>query len=224
LSDQSWTSRRGQAEVRLLDYRELAGSGQFDRIASIGMFEHVGRSQSGRYFASLHRLLRPGGLVLNHAISSGALDNHQLGAGMGDFIEKHIFPGGELVHAARAAEGLARAGLELVDLESLRPHYARTLWAWSANLERRLADARRLTSERTVRAYRLYLAGSAMSFERGWLSVHQLLATRPASFDPDAAGTWSARSDHPYVRTHLCAGEPALLQRGAQRETPERPG
>lgn len=196
---------RGQVDVRLLDYRDLAGAQEFDRIASIGMFEHVGRSQADRYFATLHRLLRPGGLVLNHAISAGALDNAQLGAGMGDFIEKHIFPGGELVHVARAVQGMASAGLELVDLENLRPHYASTLWAWSANLERQLDAARALTSERTVRAYRLYLAGSAMSFERGWLSVNQLLATRPCADVCTDARAWSARSDHPFTRAHMLA-------------------
>jgi cyclopropane-fatty-acyl-phospholipid synthase len=196
---------KGQVDIRLLDYRDLVGAEEFDRIASIGMFEHVGRSQADRYFATLHRLLRPGGLMLNHAISAGGIDNDQLGAGMGDFIEKHIFPGGELVHVAQAALGIARAGLELVDLESLRPHYARTLWDWSANLERRLDAARALTSERTVRAYRLYLAGSAMGFERGWLSVHQLLATRPRPSVAGASSAWSARSDHPFLRAHMLA-------------------
>ena len=84
----------------------------------------------------------------------------------------------------------------------MRPHYARTLWAWSDNLERQLDRARKLTDDATVRAYRLYLAGSAMSFERGWLSLYQLLATRP---DGAAAGarSWAARSDYPFTRRHL---------------------
>ena len=85
--------------------------GGFDRIASIGMFEHVGRGRMDRYFGKLGGLLRDGGLVLNHAIASGGLHNHQLGGGMGDFIEKHIFPGGELVHVTQAAQCLARSGL-----------------------------------------------------------------------------------------------------------------
>jgi cyclopropane-fatty-acyl-phospholipid synthase len=198
---------RGQVQVHLLDYRELRQSRQgaeFDRIASVGMFEHVGQAQMARYFNSLHGLLRPGGLLMNHAIAAGGLDHHQLGAGMGDFIEKHIFPGGELMHVSRTVEGLSRAGLELLDAENLRPHYARTLWAWSAALEAQLDRARQLTTEATVRAYRLYLAGSAMCFERGWLSLYQLLAARP-----DGRGerglSWAAQSDYPFTRQHMLA-------------------
>lgn len=193
---------RGRVEVRLLDYRVLSDKTGFDRIASVGMFEHVGRGRLDRYFATLHDLLRPGGLLLNHGIAAGGLDNPELGAGMGRFIERRIFPGGELVHVSRATESLARGGLELLDAENLRPHYARTLWAWSDALEAQLARARELTSEATVRAYRLYLAGSAMCFERGWLALYQLLAARP-----DGAGqpgrTWAARSDYPFTRGHM---------------------
>jgi cyclopropane-fatty-acyl-phospholipid synthase len=140
------------------------------------------------YFEKIMRLLAPGGLVMNHGITAGGLDNPQLGAGMGDFIEKYIFPGGELMHVSAVLQHLARAGLEMVDSENLRPHYARTLWDWSDNLEARLDEARQVLvadggserAEKTLRAYRLYLAGSAMSFEQGWISLHQLLATRPA--------------------------------------------
>jgi cyclopropane-fatty-acyl-phospholipid synthase len=193
---------RGQVEVHLRDYRDVQGLGRFDRIASVGMFEHVGQARMAHYFGTLQQLLRPGGLLLNHAIAAGGLDNTQLGAGMGAFIERHIFPGGELVHVTRAVEGLSRAGLELLDAENLRPHYARTLWAWSDNLEQRLDAARALTNEATVRAYRLYLAGSAMCFERGWLALYQLLATRP---DDRSArpGDWAARSDYPFTRGHM---------------------
>ncbi|MBL8302126.1 MAG: class I SAM-dependent methyltransferase, partial [Ideonella sp.] len=193
---------RGRVEMRLLDYRELPDDGGYDRIASIGMVEHVGRARLVDYFRTLHRLLRPGGLLLNHGINAGGLDNDQLGAGMGDFIDRHIFPGGELVHVSRTAQALAAGGLELVDLENLRPHYARTLWAWSEGLERQLAQARALSSEATVRAYRLYLAGCAMSFERGWLSLNQLLAARP---DGDAAGgaMRGAQSAYPFNRDYM---------------------
>jgi cyclopropane-fatty-acyl-phospholipid synthase len=193
---------RGQVDVRLLDYRELQGDGEFDRIASVGMFEHVGRAQMNRYFSTLHRLLRPGGMLMNHAIAAGGVGNDHLGAGMGDFIEKHIFPGGELVHVARAVEEMARCGLELVDAENLRPHYARTLWAWSDQLEHQLERARALTDDKTVRAYRLYLAGSAMCFERGWLSLYQLLAARPDE-SAQPVGAWATRSDYPFTRNHM---------------------
>jgi cyclopropane-fatty-acyl-phospholipid synthase len=193
---------RGRVEMRLLDYRNLPEDQTFDRIASVGMFEHVGRAQMDDYFTKLGRLLRPGGLLLNHGIAAGGLDNAELGAGMGQFIEDHIFPGGELVHVSRAARGLARGGLELLDAENLRPHYARTLWAWSEALEGQLDAARGLTTEATVRAYRLYLAGSAMCFERGWLALYQLLAARSSDGAGANAG-WSARSDYPYTRKHM---------------------
>ncbi len=192
----------GRVEVRLADYRELPPGGDFDAIASIGMFEHVGRARLPAYFAGLHGLLKPGGLVLNHGITAGGLHNRQLGAGMGDFIEKHIFPGGELEHVSCVTESLARGGLELLDSENLRPHYARTLWAWSGALERQLAAARALTSERTVRAYRLYLAGCAMCFEQGWLSLHQLLASRPDAIG-DHGQMRGAQSVYPFRRGYM---------------------
>jgi cyclopropane-fatty-acyl-phospholipid synthase len=193
---------RGRVQVQLLDYRALPAAAGYDRIASVGMFEHVGDARLDAYFTHLAGLLRPGGLLLNHGITAGGLRNSQLGAGMGDFIEKHIFPGGELVHVSRAAQALASGGLELLDAENLRPHYARTLWAWSAALERQLPAARALTSEATVRAYRLYLAGAAMCFERGWLGLYQLLAARP---DGKAEGhaLRGAQSDYPFRRQHM---------------------
>ena len=181
-------SLAGRVRVELLDYRDLPEDRSYDKIASVGMFEHVGRINMTGYFEKIMRLLAPGGLVMNHGITAGGLNNPQLGAGMGDFIEKYIFPGGELMHVSTVLQHLARSGLEMVDLENLRPHYARTLWDWSDKLEARLDEARQVLAadgdseraEKTLRAYRLYLAGSAMSFEHGWLSLHQLLAVRPA--------------------------------------------
>jgi len=196
---------RGRVEVRLADYRELPASGDFDAIASVGMFEHVGRSLLPAYFKGLHGLLKPGGLVLNHGITAGGLHNRQLGAGMGQFIEKHIFPGGELEHVSFVTACLARGGLELLDDENLRPHYARTLWAWSDALERQLDAARALTSERTVRAYRLYLAGCAMCFEQGWLQLHQLLASRPDA-QGDHGQMRGAQSAYPFRRDYMYGG------------------
>lgn len=195
---------RGRVRMDLLHFRDLPETQGFDRIASVGMFEHVGRANLPAYFAKLRRLVTPGGLVLNHGITAGGTDNDQLGAGMGDFIEKYIFPGGELVHVARVSESLAIAGLELLDAENLRPHYARTLWAWSDGLERQLPVARALTSEATVRAYRLYLAGCAMSFERGWLSLFQLLATRPDGV-MDHGPMRGGQSVFPFNRAHMYA-------------------
>jgi cyclopropane-fatty-acyl-phospholipid synthase len=99
---------------------------------------------------------------------------------MGEFIEKFIFPGGELSHIHYVQQTLAEAGLEDLDVENLRPHYARTLWAWSDALESRLDEARAVLNtsqgERSLRAYRMYLAGCAMGFEHGWIALHQILA------------------------------------------------
>ena len=193
---------RGRVEMRLLDYRDLDEDGQFDRVASIGMFEHVGLARLPHYFAKLRTLVKPGGMVLNHGITAGGVGHDQLGAGIGDFVEQHIFPGGELVHVGRVAHELAAAGLELLDVENLRPHYARTLWAWSDGLERSRDAARALTNEATVRAYRLYLAGSAMSFERGWLSINQLLAARPDG-GLDHGAMRGAQSAYPFNRSYI---------------------
>ncbi|MDL2338337.1 MAG: class I SAM-dependent methyltransferase [Pseudomonadota bacterium] len=195
---------RGRVEMQLLDYRDLPEDQTFDRIASIGMFEHVGRSQLGAYFAKLARLLVPGGLILNHGITAGGVHNDQLGGGIGDFVDRHIFPGGELVHVSDAAHSLAEGGLELLDAENLRPHYARTLWAWSQALELEQAKARELVGEAALRAYRLYLAGSAMGFERGWLSLYQLLATRPDG-DIDGGSMRGAQCVYPFNRDYMAA-------------------
>ncbi|WP_332745817.1 class I SAM-dependent methyltransferase [Hydrogenophaga sp.] len=199
---------RDRVTMRLLDYRDLPPTARFDRIASVGMFEHVGSARLDGYFGRLQRLLKPGGLLLNHGITAGGTDNHQLGGGMGDFIGKYIFPGGELVHVSRVARSLSASGLELLDAENLRPHYARTLWAWSAALESQLDRARALTSEATVRAYRLYLAGCAVAFERGWISIHQLLASRPSGRLNDTP-LRGAQSDYPFNRHHMYTAEHA---------------
>ncbi|HPU51735.1 MAG TPA: class I SAM-dependent methyltransferase [Burkholderiaceae bacterium] len=193
---------RGRVEMRLLDYRELSSYGEFDRIASIGMFEHVGRDHLDEYFRLLARLVRPGGLIMNHGITAGGTANDQLGAGMGDYIGTYIFPGGELEHVSEVTRTLSEGGLELLDAENLRPHYARTLWDWSDALESRIGEARALTSEATVRAYRMYLAGCAMSFERGWLALYQLLASRPDG-QVDSGPMRGAQSLYPFNRDYM---------------------
>ncbi len=194
----------GRVRMDLLDYRHLDESEPYDKIASIGMFEHVGRAQLGEYFAKIRRLLKPGGLLLNHGITAGGTHNHQLGSGLGDFIEKYIFPGGELEHVSRVLEKTSDAGLEAVDVESLRPHYARTLWAWSDALEAQLDTARTLTTDTVLRAYRLYLAGSAMCFERAWLSLHQMLCARRTG-EPADGPMRGAQSDYPFKRDYMYA-------------------
>jgi len=192
----------GRVRMELVDYRHLDESEPYDKIASIGMFEHVGRAQLPEYFAKIRRLLKPGGLLLNHGITAGGTRNHQLGSGLGDFIEKYIFPGGELEHVSHLIEQTADAGLEPVDVENLRPHYAKTLWAWSDALEAQLGTARTLTTDTVLRAYRLYLAGSAMCFERAWLSLHQMLCTRPTG-DVDSGPMRGAQSEFPFNRGYM---------------------
>ena len=200
----------GRVRMLLCDYRDLDVE-PFDKIASVGMFEHVGRANMRTYFARIHDLLKPGGLVLNHGITGSSVHYDQLGAGMGDFIEKYIFPGGELLHVSHVLREMADAGLEMVDTENLRPHYARTLWAWSDALEARLDEARQVLAatakdagpaERVLRAYRLYLAGSAMSFEHDWISLHQMLASRPIGSTRVGPMT-GAQSPYPFNRGYM---------------------
>lgn len=189
--------RRGledRVEVRLQDYRDLPQEGAFDKIASVGMFEHVGRGLLTGYFARIAGLLKPGGLVLNHGITAGAPDNKGLRSDIGSFVEQYVFPGGELEHVSRVLETLSLGGLECVDVESLRPHYTRTLWHWVDRLDARAEEARALAGEKRLRIWRIYMAGAAHAFSRGWISVFQILAGRPL---PDGS------LPYPYTRLHL---------------------
>ncbi len=202
---------QSRVRMQLCDYRALSAQLPFDKIASVGMIEHVGQANLDAYFRTIFELLAPGGLVLNHGITAASPQAGQLGAGIGDFIEKYIFPGGELLHVSQLLREGAAAGLEMLDTENLRPHYARTLWAWSDGLEGRLGQAlvalrsngsTQEQAERVLRAYRLYLAGSAMSFERGWLSLHQMLAARPAQ-GADFGPVAGAASRYPFNRKYM---------------------
>jgi cyclopropane-fatty-acyl-phospholipid synthase len=201
---------KGRVRMELRDYRELDESEGFDKIASVGMFEHVGVVNMPSYFRKIFRLLKPGGVVMNHGITTGNLHPGPLGAGMGDFIEKYIFPGGELLHVSHVLRDLAISGLEMVDVENLRPHYARTLWAWSDALEARLDEAQRVLAEtgnapdaaKVLRAYRLYLAGCAMTFEQGWIALHQILATRPDG-DMHTGTLRGGQSLYPFNRGYI---------------------
>jgi cyclopropane-fatty-acyl-phospholipid synthase len=201
---------QGRVRMELRDYRELDESHAYDKIASVGMFEHVGQVNMPLYFSKILRLLKPGGLVMNHGITAGGVAVSQLGAGMGDFIEKYIFPGGELLHVSHVLREVSMSGLEMVDTENLRPHYARTLWAWSDALEEQLPQAQRVLQEtgnaadaaKVLRAYRLYLAGCAMSFEQGWISLHQVLATRPDG-RMESGPLRGAQSSYPFNRGYM---------------------
>jgi cyclopropane-fatty-acyl-phospholipid synthase len=184
-------------EVQLIDYRDVAEDEPYDKIASVGMFEHVGRKNLPVYFGKIQRLLKSGGLVLNHGITLNSRDQHELGSDIGSFIEDYVFPGGELTHISEVIGEMAGQGLEPWDVESLRPHYARTLWHWVHRLEANRSAALQSVDEKIYRIWRIYMAGSAHGFERGWLSVYQVLAGKPtAEGDVEVAMT----RDHIYVR------------------------
>ena len=201
---------QGRVRMELRDYRELDESQGFDKIASVGMFEHVGEANMPAYFGKIFSLLKPGGLVMNHGITAGSICPGRLGAGMGEFIEKYIFPGGELLHISHVLRDLSAARLEMVDVENLRPHYARTLWAWSDALESRLDEARQVLAasgrtadaDKILRAYRLYLAGCAMTFEQGWIGLHQILAAKPDG-QLQTGALRGAQSGYPFNREYI---------------------
>lgn len=166
-------------QLELQDYRDLTGQEQFDKVVSVGMFEHVGHANLDAYFKVLHDQVKPGGLVMNHGITSKHTDGRQVGRGAGDFIGRYVFPHGELPHLAMAVSSMSEQGLEVVDVESLRLHYARTLECWSDNLERQLERARTLIDDKALRIWRIYLAGCAYGFRRNWMNIHQILAVKP---------------------------------------------
>jgi cyclopropane-fatty-acyl-phospholipid synthase len=170
---------RDRVRVELRDYLDLPDEPSFEKIASVGMFEHVGPRNYDRYFGKIRNLLVPGGFVLNHGITQNDPSRRALGSGIGEFVEEYVFPGGSLAHVARVIEGMARQGLEVVDGEALREHYGKTLWHWVERLEANADAARTEVGEEKFRIWRIYMAGSAHAFERGWLSLWQLLGGKP---------------------------------------------
>jgi cyclopropane-fatty-acyl-phospholipid synthase len=168
-----------QVRLELLDYRDLPQDGRFDKVVSVGMFEHVGHANLPLYCQRLFGAVKAGGLVMNHGITAKFTDGRPVGRGGGEFIGRYVFPEGELPHLATMTAHISEAGLEVVDVENLRLHYARTLEHWSARLEARLDQAAQLVPEQALRIWRLYLAGCAYGFARGWMSLHQILAIKP---------------------------------------------
>lgn len=161
-------------EIRLQDYRDV-DDGPYDAISSIGMFEHVGAKRMGEYFERLRTLLKPTGRLLNHAISS--VDGSAVGGRT--FMGRYVFPDGHLIDVGDVALAMERSGFEVRDVESLREHYALTLQRWVSNLEDRWDEAVALVGERRARVWRLYMAGSAVGFEDGGISIHQVLGIVP---------------------------------------------
>ena len=167
-----------RCRVLLQDYRDHPGEGFYDKVASVGMFEHVGLNNLPTYFATVARLLRERGLFLNHGITASDVENRAVGLGAGEFIGRYVFPKGELPHLHRVVHDMSVQDFEVTDVESLRMHYARTLGFWSDNFERRYDEAVAASCERTARIWRIYLAGCAHAFEQRWISIHQVLASK----------------------------------------------
>ncbi|RSS87093.1 cyclopropane-fatty-acyl-phospholipid synthase family protein [Streptomyces sp. WAC05950] len=182
-------------EIRIQDYRDVK-DGPYDAISSIGMAEHVGADRYRDYARTLHALLRPGGLLLNHQIARPP-EADEAAYRVDEFIDAYVFPDGELSPVGTTVGELERAGFEVRDVEALREHYALTLRAWVARLEEHWDEAVALTSAGRVRVWQLYMAASALGFERGRLGVNQVLAVRSAgrgdSGLPLRLRTWGAQ-------------------------------
>ena len=217
----------GPPDARILaaDYRQLDGE-RFHKIASVGMMEHVGRSHLPEYFRSLHRLLHPGGLLLNHAIADISTDRPALrwtSRSGGGFIDRYIFPDGDLVPIGMVLAAAERAGFEVRDVESLREHYADTCAAWLKRLEGRWGEAERLVGRRRARAYRLYLASSSAQFRVGRISLFQVLLAKPDE-EGRVQGVPRWRGDW-YERDLLAEARPSPSTVSGPRETnPVSPG
>lgn len=170
-----------RARVLLLDYRDAASHGPFDKVVSVGMVEHVGKAKLHEYFQAVRRVLRPGGLLLNHGIAAAGSDRTPVNPlnryvfQRGAFIRKYVFPDGELVPIGDMLSAAERAGLEARDVENWREHYALTLRHWVRRLESHRDEALRLVDERAYRVWRLYMAGCSHAFTTARLSVHQAL-------------------------------------------------
>lgn len=167
-----------RCKVLLQDYRDVPGEGVFDKISSVGMFEHVGLKNLPVYFGAIRRLLVDGGIAMNHGITSVDPESRPVGFGAADFIEKYVFPHGELPHLSLVVREMSAAGLEVMDVETLRLHYAKTLTHWSQRLEANLDAARASAGDKRLRIWRIYLAGCAHAFERNWVTIQQVVATK----------------------------------------------
>jgi cyclopropane-fatty-acyl-phospholipid synthase len=172
-------------EIRLQDYRDI--DGQFDRITSVGMFEHVGVRHLPEYFATINKLLAPDGIAMNHGITSTDPDNGETPYGGGEFIERYVFPHGELAHIGTVLKAMQQGSLEPFDVENLRRHYAKTCALWTENFEANASELRKLAGDKRFRIWHVYLAGCSYAFEQDWISLYQIVcvkAGRPASTLP----------------------------------------
>ena len=167
-----------RVSVELLDYRDLPGESVYDKVASVGMFEHVGLKNLPVYFSTVHRLLKPHGLFLNHGITHNS-EGWQRSMST-EFINRYVFPDGELDNISNIQHAMERAKFEIADVEALRPHYALTLRHWVARLEHNHERALQYVNEATYRVWRLYMTACALEFESGDIGIYQVLATKRA--------------------------------------------
>jgi cyclopropane-fatty-acyl-phospholipid synthase len=181
----------GRVSVELLDYRDLPGQALYDKVASVGMFEHVGLKNLPVYFSTVNRLLKPRGLFLNHGITHDT-EGWQPNVST-EFINRYVFPDGQLDTISNVQRAMERAKFEIADVEGLRPHYAMTLRHWVARLERNRAQALQYVNEATYRVWRLYMSACALQFESGEIGIYQILASRRSAGIPDL----------PLTRRHL---------------------
>jgi cyclopropane-fatty-acyl-phospholipid synthase len=180
-----------RVRVELLDYRDVPGESVYDKIASVGMFEHVGLRNLPTYFSTVHRLLKPRGLFLNHGITHDS-EGWEPSVST-EFINRYVFPDGQLDTISNIERVMERSKFEIADVEALRPHYAMTLRHWVAGLERNRSRALCHVNEATYRVWRLYMAASALQFESGEIGIYQVLANKRAAGVPDL----------PLTRRHL---------------------
>ncbi len=161
-----------RVRIELLDYRDLPQDVQYDRVVSVGMFEHIGIKNFPNYFSQVKRVLKPGGLFLNHGISNEAGWRR---TPLTRFINRYIFPDGELASISTTSQAMEAAGFELLDVEALRRHYALTLRQWVKALVEKSEQAARLSSEESYRLWKLYMAGCAYFFDAGEINIYQVL-------------------------------------------------
>jgi cyclopropane-fatty-acyl-phospholipid synthase len=196
---------QAMVSVELRDYRDLPGQAVYDKVASIGMFEHVGLANMQNYLATVQRVLRPGGLFLNHGITHDEEGWNRTVAT--EFINRYVFPDGEFDCVSNIQLGMERAGFEIHDVEALRRHYALTLRHWVQRLEASREAALREVDEPTYRVWRLYMAACALEFEAGGTGIYQILAsqrgvetslplTRQDLYTPALASAGTSPSDH----------------------------
>lgn len=180
-------------DIRLQDYRDI--DGQFDRITSVGMFEHVGLQHLNDYFRRVQDLLAPGGVVMNHGITTTSAENNATPYGGGEFIEEYVFPEGELGHLSTVIKAMQVGGLEVRDVENLRRHYAHTCRLWTENFERHASAIAFMTDAKRFRIWHVYLAGCAYAFQHDWISLYQIVCGK-AGESPDQIA-WSRRGMYP---------------------------